>query len=123
MKRLYRYPLTIIFILAWLVVMIFPLFSLILVIRGEIMVGSEQDSHLRIFMVNAEDQNGVAVEWSRRINDNEDCLRTDVNFLLWEGSDSGLDVAYCSCFDSLGHLVEQTSTCTELNEADETVPE
>lgn len=95
MKRWFRRFGYLVVILVWLLIMAFPVVSFTLATRGQMQLGEDGRSHLRLFMVNADDGAGVGIEWTRRAGDA--CLRTSVNYLLWEGSSQ--PASYCQCSD------------------------
>ena len=84
--------------LAWLCVMSFPVVAFILAIQGQIQVGNDV-RHLRLFMLQEPDVQGIGFEWTRPLRQQPPCSRTTVNYLLWEGE--GEDVAFCQCYDPL----------------------
>ncbi len=85
-------------ILVWLVIMLFPITAFVLSTRGQINLGQNPKRHVRLFMVQEEDSNGVGVEWARRSRRNSDCALTSVRYILWEGDEE--PVSFCQCFDS-----------------------
>ena len=89
-------------LIIWLVVMAFPTLAFLLAIRGQVQVGDDGRSHLRLFMINEDDGAGIGVEWSRQAGDN--CRLTSVNYLLWEGENQ--PVRYCQCTDLLNGTVQ-----------------
>jgi len=86
-------------ILLWLATMSFPLIAFILATRSEIELGDSSRSHVRIFMVQESDLQGVGLEMSRKVNTNPRCLKTDVAFLLWQGASANQNVSFCQCYD------------------------
>jgi len=82
--------------LAWLCLMSFPAIAVILAIQGQIQVGNDL-RHLRVFMLEDPDVQGIGVEWTRPLRRQQGCSRTTVNYLLWEGE--GENVAFCQCYD------------------------
>ena len=81
--------------------MAFPFVAFTLATNGELTVGSE--SYLRLFLVQEVDANGVGFEWRREAIQTENCLRTSVGYLMWEGESEG--VSYCQCFDPITNEV------------------
>lgn len=88
-----------IFVIVWLIVVSFPFIAFILATNGEVTVGPDQGSHLRLFMVRSAERKGIGLERVRRISRQSDCFLVRVNYLLWEGSESGQDVDFCVCYD------------------------
>lgn len=95
MKRWLRRLLYLVVFMLWLLLMVFPFVAFTLATKGELRLGGE--SHLRIFLVQEAEANGVGFEWRRELFQPDDCLRTSVGYLMWEGESEG--VTYCQCFD------------------------
>ena len=90
--------------------MAFPLVAVLLATQGQIDVGEAPGNHLRLFLVQEQDAQGVGVEWTRRVGEPAGCAQTSVRYLLWEGEGQG--VTYCRCFDEQGRLVDnQRGAC------------
>lgn len=87
----------IIVVLIWLVIMCLPILAFTLAIRGEFRLGNQEKSHIRAFMVQNDDENGVGVEWSRKTTANADCRRTSIRYFLWAGNTENINVDYCQC--------------------------
>lgn len=77
--------------------MIFPFTAFVLATEGEMKIG--RDSYLRLFLVHEKEANGVGFEWQRELFQPDNCLRTSVGYLLWEGR--GESSSYCQCFDAV----------------------
>lgn len=82
----------------FLVVMSLPIFAFVLAARGELMVGSEQGSYIRLFMVNEDQAAGIGIQRVRKSAVSDDCLQGSVRYLLWEDQSQGLGADYCTCF-------------------------
>ncbi|MFQ5399052.1 MAG: hypothetical protein ACE5E7_05565, partial [Anaerolineae bacterium] len=82
-------------LIVWLLVMSFPVVAFFLATQGELAIGEQQQSHLRLFLVQEREAQGVGVEWTRPLRHAEGCLQTSVNYLLWEGQ--GQSAHYCQC--------------------------
>jgi hypothetical protein len=83
----------------WLVLMTLPILAFILAARGEIMLGDDPGSNVRLFMVNEDELHGIGLQRTSEINFGEDCYRTSVDYLLWEGDASEQDIDFCTCYD------------------------
>lgn len=96
MKRWPRRFGYVLIVIIWLMVMCFPTFAFTLARNGQIEVGS----HLRFFMVQEENADGIGVEWTRPLPGQPSCAKTSVTYLLWE-NDGGQNqnVTYCQCGD------------------------
>jgi hypothetical protein len=97
MKRLMRRLGYAIFISVWLLLILFPVGAFMLATKGQLEIGSESGSHLRLFLLQEKNSQGVVVEWVRSSRVNSDCRQGTVTYLLWEGS--GDNVVYCQCTD------------------------
>jgi hypothetical protein len=95
----------------WLILMSFPIVAYLLATRGELMIGQENGSHLRVFLVDTDDYNGVGLEWSRSLSDQPDCFHTRMNYLLWEGRETGQNVEFCICRDRESGFQSQPLSC------------
>jgi hypothetical protein len=82
--------------LVWLVVMISPAFAFVLAARGELQFGSSSGNQVRFFMIQQADADGVAVEWTRPLRQDNRCLLTTVRYWLWQGE--GEPVSSCRCY-------------------------
>ena len=104
MKRWLRRLLYLLIIVVWLGVMIFPSVSFLLAMKGQLTLGSSPRNHLRLFMVQEDDTNGVGIEWTRPLLGQSDCAQTSITYLLWDGE--GENTYYCQCYDPLtGNLL------------------
>lgn len=97
--------------LVWLVVMLLPAFAFLLAARGQLQWGSNPQSQVRFFMVQQSDAEGVGVEWSRPIRQLDNCARTSVRYLLWEGE--GESVTICRCYSSSGAVIAADEAACE----------
>lgn len=101
----------VVFVFIWLLFACFPILALILATNDEIMVGPDQRSHLRLFMVSSDEHKGVGIEWSRCMPAQSGCYLSNVYFLLWEGDAAGQNVEYCRCLDQETGLQEPLPMC------------
>ena len=85
-------------VLIWLMIMCLPILAFAVAIRGELKLGNQEKSHVRVFMVQGDEENGLGIEWSRRTDDGSDGLTTSVRYLLWDGDAEDANVDYCQCF-------------------------
>ena len=96
MQRLRRYLVRSAILVVWVLVMIFPFVAFTLATRGQLQIGSSEQRHIRLFMVQEKEANGVGVEWirpHRRTN----CLQGSITYLMWAGE--GDNVTFCQCLD------------------------
>ena len=88
-------------IILWVVAMAFPTFAFVLAGTGQIQFGSEEGSHVRFFMVQEANADGIGVEWKRPSSSSEtnQCYQNNLIYLLWEGDASGQNSSFCTCYD------------------------
>ena len=67
--------------------------------RGEIQLGRDAHNHLRLFLIQELEAEGVGVEWTRPTGGQPACSQSTVRYFLWEGD--GENVSYCTCYDPL----------------------
>jgi len=103
----------ILLVIIWLLVISFPFVAFRLATRDEITVGSDEGSHLRLFMVRADEEKGLGLEWTRSL-DASACFVTKVKYLLWEGGQPGQDTSFCFCTDLGADLTIDQLKC-EVN--------
>ncbi len=94
-KRWVRRLVYLIILVIWLPVMVFPFVAFSLATNGELQIGDE--SHLRFFMVQGAEENGVGIQWKRSLFQPDHCQRNTVVFLMWEGE--GENSSFCQCID------------------------
>ena len=105
MRRWLSRLVLILFVIIWLLVMSFPFVAFRLTTHDEISIGSSEGSHLRIFMIRADEQKGIGLEWSKSL-DSSECFATNVKYILWEGSEPGQNTDFCYCPNLEAGLVE-----------------
>ncbi|GIK56091.1 MAG: hypothetical protein HND44_01680 [Chloroflexi bacterium] len=99
MKRWPRRFSYVLIVISWLMVMCFPTFAFTLARNGQIEVGSNPRNHLRFFMVQEKNADGIGVEWTRPLSGQSTCAKTSVTYLLWESDGQNQNVTYCQCSD------------------------
>lgn len=97
MKRWLRRLVYALIVLIWFVVMLLPIAAFQLAQRGEIRWGQESGRHVRVFLLQASDAEGVGVEVARPQPDNPLCAITTVSYFMWVGE--GQNSRYCLCND------------------------
>jgi hypothetical protein len=97
--------------LLWLVVMSFPVLAFLLAARGQVQFGVDPDRHLRLFLVQERNFEGVGVEWVRPYGEQPACTQTAVRYLMWAGEAE--NVSFCQCVDPLtgADLPAASQTC------------
>jgi hypothetical protein len=111
MKRWLRRLGYLFIIIIWLVVMAFPIFAFTLAGRGEMMFGEPAGSHVRLFLLQEPDAEGVGVEWTRPYRSQPACTRTSVTYLMWEGRSQNTN--YCQCINETNGAALPTA-CSPL---------
>ena len=97
--------------LAFLVLMSLPIFAFVLAARGELKVGSEQGSNVRLFMVNSDEAEGIGIQRVRKVAYSDNCFHGSVDYLLWEGHAEDLSADYCSCVDERTGYMTDSDIC------------
>ena len=91
-----------------------PIVAFVLAARGELSVGNENGSNVRLFMVNNDDAEGIGIQRVRKAYGEGSCFQGSVRYFLWEGQSTGLNADYCLCFDeNTGYLT--TAQGCEMN--------
>lgn len=103
MNRWLRRSIYTLITLVWLFIMLLPAFAFLLAARGQLQVGSSPQNQVRFFMLQQPDAEGIGVEWTRPIRQQDNCSRTSVRYLLWEGE--GESVATCRCYMNGGEVI------------------
>jgi len=108
MKRWLRRLVYGLLLILWLVVMTLPALAFLLAVKGELQIGEQPQSHLRLFLLQDEQAQGVAVEWVRPSRQDSDCHQGNVTYVLWKGEAE--NAVYCQCADpSSGELKSVTN--------------
>lgn len=96
-------------ILVWLIIVSLPALAFFVAMNEQVQFGSDPQSHVRIFLLQDQDAQGVGLEWARRTDGN--CARTSLRYWLWEGNAD--PISYCQCYDEITGSVLPTelSTC------------
>lgn len=92
--------------LIWLLVMLFPVVAVVLATQGQIQIGRESESHLRLFLLQESGNEGIGIEWTRHVQEPPRCAQSSLIYLLWEGE--GENATYCQCYDEAGAIVVST---------------
>ena len=91
--------------------MLFPIIAFVLAIRGEFGVGDANESGFRVFLLNDNNLQGIGIERRRRINSEDNCLQSTLNYLLWEGENDNLDITFCQCFEDDTGFADPSHEC------------
>lgn len=109
MKRWARRLLSLLFVLVWLVVMSFPITAVLLASRGELQIGGEQ-RHLRLFMVQEDENQGVGIQWTRPRLWQSNCIKTNLSYVMWVGE--GENATFCQCADPQTGALASAGSCS-----------
>jgi hypothetical protein len=86
--------------LAVIVILVLPIIAFVLAARGELMLGNEEGSYLRLFLVNSDEAEGIGIQRARQLRAPGDCVEGSVRYLLWEGYGQKFDASYCTCVNA-----------------------
>ena len=102
------YTLAVVF---WLLVMSFPTIAFLLATQQELQIGSSDRNHVRLFLLEDADAQGVGIEWARDVRQQPQCSRTSIRYILWEGE--APPIRYCQCYDEISGepLPQNLFTC------------
>lgn len=92
--------------LIWLLFISLPACAFLLAARGQIQIGDQDGRHLRIFLLQERNLQGLGVEQTRPLHGEPNCLRTTIRYYLWEGV--GENTAFCRCTDPVTGAVQPT---------------
>ena len=90
-------------LLIWLLVMSFPVIAAVLATQGEIQLGVRTERHVRLFLIQESDDEGVGLEWTQPATTSDDCRHGRIFYFMWEGA--GENANYCTCYDASGAVV------------------
>jgi hypothetical protein len=94
-------------ILLWLLVLSIPFFMFALAARQQLQIGAAQENHIRLFLIQEKDAEGIGLEIARPEPDNPNCAQTSVRYFMWSGEPE--NVTFCHCFDpQTGHSLSAT---------------
>lgn len=99
--------------IAWFVVMTIPILAFVLAARGEIMLGNDMGSNVRLFMVTESELQGIGIQRVTK-SSYESCYRTSVRYVLWEGRNIGLNTDFCTCFDLDSGYANTAQSCSDI---------
>lgn len=92
-------------ILVWLVALLTPTLAFVLARNGQVQIGGSDGRHWRLFLVQAEDAEGLGLERGRPVSPPEvapgttRCRQTTVRYWMWAGVGQG--VTFCQCIDAI----------------------
>ena len=74
-----------------------PLFSFSLAARNQLQLGADEGSHVRIFLIQERNAEGIGVEITRPDRLSPGCVETSVRYFMWKGEPE--NVTFCHCID------------------------
>lgn len=86
-------------VILWLVGMLFPSFAFVLAAEGQIELGNQTGWYARFFLVREDDGEGIGVETTRPFRGQDQCVKNNITYFMWEGNASEQNNSYCQCFD------------------------
>ena len=95
----------------WLCLVSLPFLTMVVAFRGEFTLGNEMKSHLRTFLVQGEESNGLGFEWSRRSGTDKTCQKISVRYFLWDGSAEAGNTDFCQCTGQDDGRVQFADSC------------
>ena len=75
-----------------------PVFAFVLAARNQLQIGPTEGNHLRIFLVQEMDTEGIGIERTRSGSFDLGCAQTNVRYIMWKGRPE--NVTYCQCRDT-----------------------
>lgn len=112
MKNWLRRLTYLLIIIVWLIIMAFPITAFAVSMRGQLQFGQDNRPHLRLFMVQEEDANGIGIEWAKRPFRHRNCLQTTLQYIMWEGQSE--PATFCQCIDPETEMLQSsTAQCGE----------
>jgi len=115
MIRWLKRVLTAVFLMAWVIILLFPCMAFNLAMQGEIQIGGNSGNHIRLFLLSEKETEGIGVEWQRPFFLNPSCSQTSVTYFLWVGE--GENAQFCQCVDPLtGNLSATVSPTCQIEE-------
>ncbi|MEM7116839.1 MAG: hypothetical protein AAF614_30690 [Chloroflexota bacterium] len=88
--------------------MSFPIVAILLASQGELDIGSER-RHLRLFLVQEDENQGVGIQWTRPRLFESECLKTNLGYIMWVGE--GENATYCQCVDAQTNTLGSSGGC------------
>ncbi|MDX1614293.1 MAG: hypothetical protein R3300_08290 [Candidatus Promineifilaceae bacterium] len=112
MKRYWRRLLYLVAVLGWLALMSLPVFAFVLANRGQVSLGSETGTGVRVFLLQGTESEGIGFQLSRPLNEaGPDCTRTSLYYFIWEGESQPGGVSYCQCHDRESGFASPLPNC------------
>ena len=111
MPSVIRRGIYLIIVLIWVILMSFPIIAFVLATRGELGVGDANESGFRLFLLKDADLQGIGIERRRRIDPENNCLKSTLNYILWEGKNDNLDITFCQCFEKDTGFADPSQAC------------
>ena len=94
-----RRPGCVIGLILWFVLLLSPCFMILLAARGEISIstGDLPEQRIRVWLIQEARLSGIGVSsGAAQVYDQQMCVQTNVNFVLWRGQAD--PIQYCDCY-------------------------
>lgn len=91
-----------VFIMVWLVIMACPTFTFFLIRNQQLTWGDNPNDQIRLFVMQEVGNEGLGIQWTRPADDEANCIRTSVRYLMLAGDADNNDV--CLCMTEEGEL-------------------
>ena len=94
-----RRPGCVIGLVLWFILLLSPCFMILLAARGEISIstGDLPDQRIRVWLIQEARLSGIGVSSATvQAHDQQMCVQTNVNFMLWRGQADSTQ--YCDCY-------------------------
>ena len=121
MGRWAKRILVIVFLMAWLLILLTPTMAVVLARNGQVQFGPSDGPHTRVFMLQEARSEGIALERTRKVRSPEQsegatsCLRTTVRYWMWTPGVENQNADYCQCTDTAtGDVIGAVSPSCEL---------
>jgi hypothetical protein len=85
-------------ILVWFMLISIPMIAFTLAARQQIQVGPAEGNHVRLFLIQERDAEGIGLETRRSAGHDANCMQASVRYLMWAGTPE--NVTYCQCIDT-----------------------
>jgi hypothetical protein len=95
----------------WLLFMSLPVLSFALAARNQLQIGPTEGNHLRIFLVQEMDAEGIGLELTRPSQSDLICQQTSVRYLMWKGKAENVTYRLCSDSETGDALPASQGTC------------
>lgn len=82
-------------VIVMLILAILPIFACRLLATGKIEFGELPNNYVNIFVLQEPGKEGLGFQWSRTVDDENQCIQTTARYFMFEGE--GEDIDFCGC--------------------------